>query len=360
MTTVDLLKDVNLRYSTDKKPGFTRRMIGKKFKYFDLDGKLIKDKKTIERINKLAIPPAYKNVWICPYPNGHLQATGVDSRGHKQYHYHPLWTELAQQKKFTHLIDFARHLPKIRRKIKKGLALSGMPRTKVLASVVWLLENTLIRVGNEEYEKENKSYGLTTLKNKHADVVKNHKIILHFKGKSGVQHKVDIHNKKVANIVRRCRELPGQDLFEYVDDEGQAQSISSYDVNNYLKEITGENITAKDFRTWGGTILAATVLDKAGVGNDEKVSKKSMVDTIKRVARHLRNKPNTCKKYYIHPSILDAYSAGYVLSNIDQSMKSKKAKNIKGLDACENKVVAMLEYMITKEKRKILSAQVAI
>lgn len=349
-STDDLLKDVNLRYSTDKNPGYTRKVTGKKFQYFDLDGKPIKDEKTIERINKLVIPPAYKNVWICPYSNGHLQATGYDARGRKQYRYHPSWIEISQQEKFEHLIDFARQLPKIRRKIKKDIALPRVPREKILASIIWLLENTLIRVGNEEYEKKNNSYGLTTLKNKHADVKNDNKIVFHFKGKSGVYHKVDIQNKKVASIIRRCKELPGQDLFEYLDDKGTIQSISSHDVNEYLKKITNSDITAKDFRTWGGTILAATVLDETGLGEDEKITKKSITEAVKKVAGHLRNKPNTCRRYYIHPSVIDAYSAGYVLSNLDDKIKSKKPKNIQGLDYCENKVLAMLEQMIKDKK----------
>lgn len=346
MTTEDLLEEVNLRYSTDRRPGYTRKMVGDKFQYFDTNGKRITDEKTIERINKLAIPPAYKNVWICPYQNGHLQATGYDDRKRKQYRYHPLWIEASQEEKFSHLLDFARALPKIRETVRKDLELFGTERRKVIAVVVWLLENTLIRIGNEEYEKDNKSYGLTTLKNRHAHVSYKNNIVFQFKGKSGVYHNVSIKNKKVARVVRRCKELPGQDLFEYYDEERVIQTITSDDVNSYLQEITSMEITAKDFRTWGGTVLAATLFDKAGIANLEADSKKNIIETVKRVAAHLRNKPNTCKKYYIHPHVIDAYMKGVVLSNWKEIIKAKKpTRKIKGLDDEENKVVSMLKHL---------------
>lgn len=358
--TEKILSKVNLRFTTDSKLGFTRKKVGKKFKYFDVDGKLITDRDTIERIIKLAIPPAYKNVWICPYKNGHLQATGYDAKGRKQYRYHPLWSELSQQQKFTHLIDFAYFLPKIRKRVKKDIMLKGMPKQKIIAAVIYLLENTLIRVGNEEYEKDNKSYGLTTLKNRHASIRGIEKVQLQFKGKSGVFHKVKLSNKKIANIIKRCKELPGQDLFEYIDDTGNIQNISSYDINNYLKEVTGSDITAKDFRTWGGTVLAASALDRVGVGKNEKLSKKNLLDAIKKVSEHLRNKPNTCKRYYIHPSILSAYAKGYVISNFSTRVKIKKFKKIPLLDDCESRVVAILKHMFSVEKQKISHSQVAI
>ncbi len=348
MSTQDLLEHVNLRFTNDKLPGIRRKAKGKEFQYFDLDGKQITDDNTIERINKLAIPPAYRNVWISPYKNGHLQAVGYDAKNRKQYRYHPLWIEISQQEKFSHLIDFAKFLPKIRRKIKKDLMLKGMPRQKIIASVVWLLENTLIRIGNKEYEKDNKSYGLTTLKNHHVGILGTNKIIFQFKGKSGVSHKVKFNNKKIANIVRRLKDLPGQDLFEYMDDDGKVQSLTSSDVNEYLKEITNSNITAKDFRTWGGTVLAASALDKIGLDDDEKISKKNIVETIKKVAKHLRNKPNTCKKYYIHPVILNSYNDGFIISNLKDLVKQEHIRRVPGLDDCENKVLAMLRHMLSK------------
>ena len=340
----DKLKDANLRFSTDKKPGFTRKVNGKKFEYLDTEGKKITQKEAIERINKLAIPPAYESVWISPHHNGHLQATGYDSKKRKQYRYHSLWIKVSQEEKFDQLINFAKNLPKIRNRIRADLALPGYSRQKILAVVVWLLENTLIRIGNEEYEKENKSYGLTTLKNRHAEVIKE-KITFRFRGKSGVDHKISIRNKRVARIIRRCKEIPGQDLFEYFDENREVQTISSEDVNSYLQEVTKTEITAKDFRTWGGTVLAATAFDKAGVYADENVSKKHIVETVKKVASHLRNKPNTCRKYYIHPHIITAYTNGHTISNFKEAAKAKTYRSIKGLDEWENKVVSILRYM---------------
>lgn len=340
MTTQDLLKDANLRFSTDKKPGFTRKVSGDSFQYFDLDGKRIIDESVIERINKLAIPPAYKRVWICPSSHGYLQATGYDDRKRKQYRYHPLWNKAAQEEKFSHLIEFGRILPKIRSQLQKDLQLEGLPRPKVIAAVIWLLENTLIRIGNEEYAEDNKSYGLTTLQNRHVSI-SDTKIKFQFKGKSGVYHNISIKNKKVAKIIRRCKDLPGQDLFEYKDDEGNIQTVTSEDVNTYLKEVTGQEITAKDFRTWGGTVFAATLFDKAGVYDDETVTKESVIETVKKVAHQLGNKPNTCKKYYIHPHVIEAYMRGNILSRFEKT-KGVRAESVDGLDAEENMVLSML------------------
>ena len=346
MTTEEILKDVNLRYSNDKKPGFTRKIIGDKFVYFDLDGKKITDQDTIDRINKLVIPPAYKNVWISPYKNGHIQAVGYDKRGRKQYRYHPLWIKTSQEEKFTQIMDFAKELPKIRGKVRRDLEDTRITREKVLATVVWLLENTLIRIGNEEYEEENNSYGLTTLKNRHAKVSSTHKILFQFKGKSGVYHKVSIKNKKVASVIRRCKEIPGQDLFQYFDEEGQIESIDSYDVNEYLKSITEKDITAKDFRTWGGTVLAATAFNKLGITEEDESVKQNVSDTVKEVASFLRNRPATCRKYYIHPAVIEAYSKGHVISNLEDMPKKNRYRSIEGLDQQENKVLALLTYML--------------
>ncbi len=344
MTAEDLLKDVALRFSTDSRPGFTRKVKGKHFEYFDRDGKKIRDENVIDRINKLVIPPAYTKVWICPFANGHMQATGYDARGRKQYRYHPLWNKMSQEEKFSRLSDFAKHLPQIRSKIQRDLSLEKLPRQKVIAAVVYLLENTLIRIGNEEYAQENNSYGLTTLRNRHVSVTES-RIKFQFKGKSGVYHKVTIKNKKIAKIVRHCRELPGQDLFEYFDDEGMVQPISSQDVNEYLQAITGTDVTAKDFRTWGGTIIAADEFDRAGILEDENLIKKTVVETVRRVAEHLRNKPATCRKYYIHPHVIDAYIKGVTLSTIKSS-----AEKINGLYTHENEILALLRHMARAEK----------
>ncbi len=350
MSAIELLEAVKLRYSTDDKPGYTRKRIGKSFQYFDTNGKKIIDTAIINRINKLAIPPAYTNVWINPNANGHMQATGFDSRKRKQYRYHALWNKITSEEKFSHIIEFASHLPKIRTSTKTHLKASGMPRQKVIAAVVWLLENTLIRIGNEEYAQDNKSYGLTTLKNRHAKIGKKYRIMFQFVGKSGIVHSVSIRNKKVANIVRRCREIPGQDLFRYYDEEKQIQTISSQDVNIYLQEITGSEVTAKDFRTWGGTLLAATILDKNNIETDEEKVKKTVTETVIKVASHLRNKPDTCRKYYIHPYIIEGYTKGLVLSNVRSKIKKRLHKNVKGLSAYENKVLFLLKHMMNLTK----------
>lgn len=336
--TTEVLKSANLRYTVDTKPGFFRQKKGKEFAYYDLEGSVIKDKETIERINKLAIPPAWEDVWVSPYADGHLQATGKDARNRKQYRYHPLWNEKRQAQKFYHILDFAKVLPKIRRKVRNDMNKDGLPREKVIATIIYLLDNTLIRVGNEEYAEENKSYGLTTLKTSHVDIVGS-KIRFEFKGKSNVYHSVSLQNKKVASVIAKLQELPGQDLFEYIADDGTRQKVSSEDVNDYLKAIAKFDITAKDFRTWAGTNLAAKLLDECGCCDEEKEIKKTITQTVKGVSSKLRNKPNTCRKYYIHPSILESYSQGMIVSQFPDKMN---LKDVDELDEGENRVLKML------------------
>ncbi|HVZ11647.1 MAG TPA: DNA topoisomerase IB [Patescibacteria group bacterium] len=350
MTTDELLKEAKLRFSSDDRPGYSRKLNGDKFQYLDTNGNLIKDPDVIDRINKLAIPPAYTDVWICPSSNGYLQATGYDAKRRKQYRYHPLWNKASQEEKFDRLIEFAHHLPGIRQKMRSDLALDGIPRQKIIAAVVWLLENTLIRIGNQEYEKDNKSYGLTTLKKRHASILAGNKVTFQFKGKSGVNHKVTFRNKRIASILRRCRDLPGQDLFEYYDEENNVQNISSDDVNEYLKSATDNDITAKDFRTWGGTVLAAVKFDREGIVDEENEVKKKIVETVKYVASHLRNKPNTCRKYYIHPSVIDAYQDGFVLSNLTEILNETRYRAIDGLDDEENDVLKLIKKMVKFEQ----------
>lgn len=347
MSTDELLEQANLRFSSDTQKGFTRKVQGDSFTYFDTTGQKITDEQVIERINKLAIPPAWEDVWICRYKNGYLQATGMDSKGRKQYKYHPLWNELSQQKKFEHMILFAEILPKIRGHIRYVLEQKGLNREKVLATVVWLLENTLIRVGNEEYEEENKSYGLTTLKNRHVDVSKTD-IHFSFKGKSGVYHDVHIKSKKVAKVIKQCQDLPGQELFEYRDEEKNMQNISSQDVNDYLKEVSGEDITAKNFRTWAGSVLAARILDKSGLQETDTAAKKMITQTVKKVSSHLRNLPSTCRKYYIHPAIFSAYTQGYTLSNLNTHKKYKSVKKIDALNDYENGMIGIVTIFEVK------------
>lgn len=349
MTTEELLEQVNLRFSSDAKKGFSQKVYAKNTIYYDTKNEKITDEKVIERIDSLAIPPAWNDVWICQHKNGYLQATGIDSKGRKQYRYHPLWVELSQQKKFEHMILFAQVLPKIRARIREDISLRGLKREKVLATIVWLLENTLIRVGNEEYEKENKSFGLTTLKNRHVDVDKE-AIHFSFKGKSGVYHDVHIRSKKVAKVIKQCQDLPGQDLFEYKDEEKQMQSISSQDVNEYLKEISGTDITAKDFRTWAGTMLAARMLTRYGLQETDAITKKTITKTVKNVASHLRNLPTTCRKYYIHPAIFDAYTQGYTLANLNTHKKFKSLIKAKDLSEYENGIIGLLSLFEVGEK----------
>ncbi len=358
MEEKDILAEVKLRYVTDNKPGFTRKLQGKHFAYFDRKGERITDDTVIERINKIVIPPAWKRVWISPYANGHMQATGIDARGRKQYRYHQFWNELKQQEKFSHVLDFASALPRIRRHINESLELKGLPKEKVMATVIWLLEHTLIRVGNIEYKEENNSYGLTTLTNRHVHI-KSSNIDFSFVGKSGVKHKVHVSDKKIANIIRRCQELPGQDLFEYIDDDGKPNDVTSHDINEYLKAITGKDITAKDFRTWGGTVAAASLLDKAGISDEEKSAEKTITETVKRVAEHLRNKPATCRKYYIHPTIFEAYTNGYVISNLKDKLKEDDLRKISGLNTSENEVVVLLKVMM-REGEKNLDAKAKV
>ena len=346
MATDEILDKLNLRYSDVTKPGYTREIKGKKFIYYNTEGKRIKDQAIIDRINKLVIPPAYKNVWIAPYANGHIQATAYDARGRKQYRYHPLWIKMSQGEKFDKILDFAKHLPKIRNRVRRDMTESKITREIVLATIVWLLENTLIRVGNEEYAQENNSFGLTTLENRHARVNTTDKVVFQFKGKSGIYHKVSIRNKKVAKILRRIKDLPGQSLFQYLDENGEIQSVDSYDVNEYLKNITGEEFSAKDFRTWGGTVLAAAALNKLGITEKEEGIKQNIVDAVKEVSSFLRNKPATCKKYYIHPVVLETYTKGFVLSNMDIMPKKKRYFNIDGLHNSENNTMALLTYAL--------------
>jgi DNA topoisomerase-1 len=339
VSTKDLVKEAHLSYSNDDKPGWTRKIRNDKFEYFDLDNKLIKDQDQIDRVNKLVIPPAWENVWICPSENGYLQATGRDARGRKQYRYHPKWNKKAQQEKFTRMLEFGRVLPKIRRKISLDMRKRGLPREKVLATIVWLLEKTLIRVGNEEYVKENNSYGLTTLRDRHVKV-RGNKIKFAFKGKSGVYHNLSINNKKVAGVIRKCQDLPGQELFEYRDIDGSMVQVHSEDVNEYLTQISGQDITAKDFRTWAGTNLAAEMLDKQGLCDKEAEVKKIISDTVKGVSSHLRNRPATCRKYYIHPFIFHAYMSGVIISNHKSSRRELKDRM---LTECEKQVLGMLK-----------------
>jgi DNA topoisomerase-1 len=298
------LRTAALCYATDAERGITRRRAGEGFSYRTVSGRPLRDKSTLERIHSLAIPPAWIEVWICPHPNGHLQATGRDARGRKQYRYHARWSAVRDDAKYARLTAFARALPKLRRRVRADLRQSGLPRTKVLAIIVRLLEDTFVRVGNEEYARDNLSFGLTTMQNRHAKVAGS-RVRLRFRGKGGTTHDVDIADRRLARMVKRCRELPGQQLFQYIDDDGEPQPVDSGDVNAYLREVTGADFTAKDFRTWGGTLLAAAHLPKEPT--EEPPGPAELRAAVEAVSQSLGNTPAICRKCYIHPAVLDAF-----------------------------------------------------
>lgn len=345
---IEATKAVGLRYVSDAKPGIARRGSNKRFRYNDYAGKAIKDSETLARIRSLAIPPAWRDVWICPLDNGHLQATGLDARGRKQYRYHPRWRAMRNQAKYGRMVAFGRSLPKIRRRLQHDLSAPGLPRNKVLAAVVRLLETTLIRVGNEEYKRQNHSYGLTTLKNGHAKI-RGAKVHFEFRGKSGVPHEIDLEDRRLARIVRSCQDLPGQELFEYVDEQDAIHNIGSSDVNEYLQEITGEDCTAKDFRTWWGTVFAVQALREChcvkpdDIRPHRNVSKKrNIVQAIERVAARLRNTRAVCKNCYIHPLIFSAYEDGSLAEILERKVvKAARAPKL-GLIADERAVLKLL------------------
>jgi DNA topoisomerase-1 len=315
--SIEAAEDAGLRYVNDDQPGFSRQRKGEEFEYLDQKGKPIRDEQRLLRIKRLAIPPAWTEVWICPSSNGHIQATGRDARRRKQYRYHERWREIRDENKFDRLVNFGKALPKIRRRLKKDLALSGLPREKVLATIVQLLERSLIRVGNEEYARENKSFGLTTMQDRHVDV-KGSKLRFRFRGKSGRQHEVDVTDRRIARIVSKLQDLPGQSLFQYLDDEGKVRDITSQDVNEYLREITGEDFTAKDFRTWAGTVLAAIALRAAGEFETKTQAKANIKNAIEAVAKVLGNTPAICRQCYIHPAILETYLNGDSIDGLKQ------------------------------------------
>ena len=304
-------RSAGLRYVCDDRPGIRREMGALGFRYIGPRGKVIRDPAVLKRIRALGIPPAWKDVWICTDRRGHLQATGRDARGRKQYRYHPDWRATRDETKFGRMQAFAAALPAIRARTTADLARAGLPREKVLATVVQLLEKSLIRVGNEEYARTNKSYGLTTMRDNHVEVGRS-TLRFEFRGKSGKRHSVDVNDPRLARIVRQCRDLPGQELFQYIDDDGERRAINSADVNAYLKEITGEDFTAKDFRTWAATVLAATALRDADEARSERHAKKNVLVAIDAVAGVLGNTRAVCRKSYIHPAILDAYFNGSI------------------------------------------------
>jgi DNA topoisomerase-1 len=298
-----------LRHVSDAAPGISRRRAGRGFTYTGPDGKTVRDRSTLARIRALAIPPAWTEVWIAADPKGHIQATGRDARRRKQYRYHPSWHEVRHETKFGRMLAFSAALPRIRRALAADLALPGLPRRKVLATVVRLLECTQIRVGNDEYARANRSYGLTTFRDRHVEV-NGSTLHFEFRGKSGKPHTVDVADRRLARIVARCQAIPGEELFQYLDEDGARQTIDSGDVNDYIREIAGEEFTAKDFRTWAGTVLASEALLALGVPSSEREAKANILAAIDKVAGQLNNTRAVCRKYYVHPEVLAAYGEG--------------------------------------------------
>jgi DNA topoisomerase-1 len=344
-------KLAGLRYVDDRRlPGIRRIGSKTRVRYVAPNGRTIADKSELQRIRALVIPPAWKDVWICPDPLGHLQATGRDVRGRKQYRYHPRWREVRDEVKYGRLIAFAQALPKIRHRTDADLRKSGLRREKVLAAVVQLLEKTLIRVGNEEYAKDNGSFGLTTFRDQHAKI-KGGTVRFEFKGKSGVGHAIDLQDKRLARIVKACRDLPGYELFQYVDEDGQRQTVDSADVNKYLRDISGQDFTAKDFRTWAGTVLAAKALADVAKFKSNTEAKRNVVTAIESVAKKLGNTKAVCRKCYIHPAILEAYMDGATI----QTLKTRAAKMSRAratLNGEEAAVVNMIERRLKKTSLK--------
>jgi DNA topoisomerase-1 len=325
-----------LRYVTDKKPGISRVRKGQQFEYVNPEGTPVTDEATLARIRSLVIPPAWENVWICPSPNGHLQAVGRDAKGRKQYRYHSDYRHQRDQTKYSRMLAFGAALPGIRKRIDEDLHLPGLPREKVLAAVVKLMESTCIRVGNDEYARENQSYGLTTMRDKHVEVAGS-RIRFKFRGKSGQQQDIELTDPKLAKIVRRCRDIPGFELFQYIDEAGTVCDVTSTDVNDYIREVSGEDFTAKDFRTWGGTGAAALVLEQLGRAESETQMKKNVVEAVKQVSAKLGNRPATCRKYYVHPAVLDAYSDGSLFDALKSCQTERREEE------CVMKVVT--EYV---------------
>ncbi len=338
-------REAGLRYATDARPGFMRRRSGRGFSYLDADGATIHDREVLARVRSLAIPPAWTDVWICPWPNGHLQATGRDARERKQYRYHPRWSERRGADKFDRMLAFAEALPRIRKRCDADLARRGLTREKVLAGVVWLLEATLIRVGNDEYARLNRSFGLTTLRGRHARI-DGHAIRFRFRGKSGQDHEVGLRDRRLASLVRRCQDLPGQELFGYVDQDGEVRDVASDDVNAYLREASGGDFTAKDFRTWAGTVLAYRALRALQPGDGERDVRKNVVEAIRQTADRLGNTPAVARGSYVHPAVLQAYLDGAIPGALVEAAEEQERPPTRATPAEEAAVMDLLRQRV--------------
>jgi DNA topoisomerase-1 len=347
----DFAMATGLRYVHDDKPGLRRQgKTTKSFTYKDAHGRAVVETRTLERIRSLGIPPAWKDVWICPHAGGHIQATGIDARGRKQYRYHPDWRTARDETKFHRTIAFGKALPMIRKKTAEHLRLKGLPREKVLAVIVQLLEKTLIRVGNEEYARSNKSYGLTTMLDDHVTfdrgVVK-----FEFRGKSGVDHSILLRDARLAKIIKECQDLPQQELFAYLDEDGNEVDVKSNDVNDYIREVSGQHFTAKDFRTWNATVLAAKALQEIEKFDTKAQAKKNVIRAVEEVAKRLGNTRSVCRKSYIHPAVLQAYLDGSLLDTLEQRARTEM-KNLHSMTPEEGAVLAFLQEWIRREAGK--------
>jgi DNA topoisomerase I len=344
-------KLAKLRHVSDEMPGITRHKARTGFDYRLPSGELVRDIDTLKRIRSLVIPPAWTAVWICAYPNGHIQAVGRDKRGRKQYRYHPRWREVRDESKYGKMLIFGRVLPAIRERVEADLQRRSLSRERVLAAVVRLMETTLFRIGNTEYAKANKSYGLTTLRDRHVEIDGSH-IHLNFRGKHGIRHETDINDRRLARIIKDCRDLPGYELFQYLDEEGNRHTIDSADVNDYLREISGEEVTAKDFRTWAGTNLAALALQEFEMFDTEAKRKRAVVRAVEKVAKHLGNTPAICRRCYIHPAIFDGYLDGTLLTTLKEQTHAYLTENVSGLSAEEAAVAAFLRLRLDELERQ--------
>jgi DNA topoisomerase I len=344
----DAAEAAGLRYASADAPGISRRRVGKGFTYRDVDGSRLRDVTALKRIRALVIPPAWSAVWICPDPDGHIQAVGFDEKGRKQYRYHPKFREVREGVKFEHMMLFADALPGLRNRVAADMAAPGLGRTKVLATVVHLLETTMIRVGNETYAKENKSYGLTTLLVRHVRI-DGAELKFHFKGKSGKTWRLSVRDRRIAKIVKSCQELPGQHLFQYVDEAGERQGVTSADVNSYLKEISGADITAKDFRTWTGTVLAAMALAEFEQADTAARAKRNVTQAIERVSSRLGNTPTICRKCYVHPQIVSAYLDGGLLLEVQKDIDDQLRDDLSTLRPEEAAVLSFLRARVARD-----------
>ena len=352
----DAAESAGLRYISDARPGIRRKKAGPGFTYTRADGSRLSEADALKRIKALAIPPAWTDVWICPFADGHIQATGRDAKGRKQYRYHAVFREVRESTKYEHVVAFADALPAIREVVEEHMGLRGLPREKVLATVVHLLETTLIRVGNDDYAKQNSSYGLTTLKNRHVAVDGN-EVRFRFTGKSGKHWSLRVKDRRVAKIIKACQDLPGQELLQYVDEAGNCQDVTSTDVNEYLKEITGKEITAKDFRTWAGTVLAAMALNELESFDSAAQAKRNLRAAIEKVAGRLGNTPTICRKCYVHPEVLNSYMDGNLVLELKSQAESELRNTVQRLKPEEAAVLALLRARLAKEAERPASTK---